>query len=210
MASKSKAVASGKKQETRRPFAILFELENLAASGRSVIHDVLRSALAGRDVDLTPACFAKFCLDSPPSVFLPRILAHAKKDRLSEARLLAEVKQSLNLAFRDGNVRLDKSLEKIIKEASAEGFLIGCLSALEAETAGALLSRLGLRGIGVKSMTCADDRKRFPSPDEWLRLAKSVGVPPTRCLALATSALATRTAVSAAPMPHRAAPRKSA
>jgi len=196
MASRSKAGAS-KKRETARPFAILFELENLAASGRSVAFDVLKGALASRNVDVTTVCFARFCLDSPPSVFLPHLLAHAKKERLSETKLLAEIKRGINLSFLDGNVRLDKDLGKMLREASGRGFLVGCLSALEAETAGALLARLGLADVVVKSMACADDKKRFPSPDEWLRLAKSVGVSPTRCLALATSALATRTALSA-------------
>ena len=125
MASKSKTAAPGRKQESRRPCALLFELENLAASGRGVTYDVLKSVLADKGIEVTHGSFVKFCLDSPLPVFLPRLLAREKKVRLSESKLLSEIREGINLSFRDGGVKLDKGLEKVIKDASSQGFLIG-------------------------------------------------------------------------------------
>jgi beta-phosphoglucomutase-like phosphatase (HAD superfamily) len=60
-----------------------------------------------------------------------------------------------------------------------------------------LAERLGLPALNVKVMPHANDHKRFPSPDEWLKLAKLVGVPPKHCVALVSGSLATHSALSA-------------
>ena len=197
MAAKSKTVAREHKLAEGAPCALLFEMENLAAGGRGIVYDVLERVLAGKGIALTRAIFVRHCLELPTAAFLPRLLASGKKDSISRNKLLADVTAGIGQSLCDANVKLDKGLGKLLRNAVAHGLRVGCLSGLPTETAGVLAERLGIPALGVRMLLHGDDHKRFPSPDDWLKLAKLTGVQPTHCVALVTSAVATRSAIAA-------------
>jgi beta-phosphoglucomutase-like phosphatase (HAD superfamily) len=197
MAGKTKPVARERKPAGGAPCAVLFELENVTAGGRGIVYETVKRVLGEKGIEVTHSVFVRHCLELPPAGFLPRLLAIRKKDNISRSKLLAEIAGGISQSFHDGNQKLDKGLAKLIHDAFAHGFRVGCLSGLSEDVAGPLAERLGLPALGVRLMVHGDNHKRFPSPDDWLKLAKSAGVQPTRCVALVTSAVATRSAMAA-------------
>lgn len=177
--------------------ALLFELENVAASGRQIVYDVLKSVLAEKGVKMTPIMFSRCCLQPCVKQFLPRLLAVSKKERLSEGKLLTEIERGIDLSFSDGSIKLAAGVESLLAAARKEGVRTGAVSALGAETVKQLAEKLGLGEMGVHALPCSAEDKVFPSADAWLTLAKDISVRPLLCVAVVTSSTACRTALSA-------------
>lgn len=92
---------------------------------------------------------------------------------------------------------LSPVVETLVKAATRSGIAVGAVSGLREETVTRMADKLQLRDIGVKVLSCHDEEKVFPSPDAWLALARALSARSSRCLALATSSVAARSALSA-------------
>lgn len=203
MAKKKKKVAEKKEpapdetDQKRLPRAVLFELENVAIKGRQIIYDVLESVLADKSVKLTQLMFSRYCLGSSPKDFLSVLLKSAGKKRLSEKKLCAEITQGIRLSFTDGTLKLESGFKKVLKAAAERNVLVGMLSGFDMETAGQLAAKLGLADIKENLLSYSCEDKNSPTVDAWLKLAKKLSVFPSLCVALTTSAMSCRAALSA-------------
>ena len=186
--------AAGRDEPDR---AILFELENVAVKGRQIIYDVLKSVLAAKGVEMGRLMFSRYCICLPVKHFFSDLLASAGKTRLSADKLLAEITEGIKLSLTDGSLKLDSALVKVLKAAAGRNVHAGALSCLDGETSQQLMTKLGLADMGVRlhSSSCRDNN--CSGADTWLKLAKHVSIPSSRCLVLATSSSSCKAALSA-------------
>lgn len=177
--------------------ALLFELENVAVNGRQVIYDVLCDVLKEKDVKLTSSIFAIHCLYLPVKSFVAPVLEATGKKKLPEDKLSAEIMEKVHAEMTGGKLKLNDVMERIIDGAGAKKILVGALTCFEENIGRTVITNLGLSESTVTCLSCFSEDKVMPSADAWLKLAKKVGVPASRCLAMATSARASRAALSA-------------
>ncbi|OGV67489.1 MAG: hypothetical protein A2283_04625 [Lentisphaerae bacterium RIFOXYA12_FULL_48_11] len=177
--------------------AVLFEMENLAIKGRQLAFDVLKKALADKDIELTLHMFSRYC--SQPSVkqFLPLMLKSEAKAKVSEAKLISEISDAINNAFVSASFKLDSGVAKLLKAASDQNIVVAALSSLNDETARQLAAKLELIDRGVTLLSYSSQEKNFPSADAWLKLAKRISVSPACCVVIATSSVSCKAALSA-------------
>ena len=86
---------------------------------------------------------------------------------------------------------------KILHKKAGNGTVIGAVSMFDSETARALAERVGLDDILSRIEGCGSNGQGRPTTDTWLRLAKGVGVIPPRCISIAASGDACRSALFA-------------
>ena len=185
--------AVGKKRQTR---AMVFELENLAVNGRQVLFDVLKRALAEKDVDIKPYMFVRYCLDLPLKQGIAELLKIASKGRVSEDKILETVSAKYVEAVTGSRQKLSADLEKILKKAASRNLRLGAVSNLPADSARQIVQAL-VGDIHLPLFSYSVENKGHPTADAWLKLAKQVGVVPPLCLAVATSMRSAKGALSA-------------
>jgi len=91
----------------------------------------------------------------------------------------------------DGRTPLRPGVERLFREARADGLRLGVVSTTAAANASALLRmRLGPYGLDkVDALVAAEDvRKRKPAPDIYLRALTVLGMPVEACVAFEDSA----------------------
>lgn len=177
--------------------AVFLELENTTVKGRQVIFDVVKSVLANKGIKLTPTLFSQHCLNPSVEHFLKILFKILKNDASVDTKLVAEITQGIQLSFADGSMKLNAQVGKLLKILMDKGFSLGAVSGLDQETAERLTEKLGLSAMGAVVMSGAAADKDFPSADQWLKLAKQVGVRPSMCIVIASSAMASKSALSA-------------
>jgi len=177
--------------------AVLFELENLGTSGRLRVFETLRKKLHARSIPFTIVDFQRHFTAKSVKCALPSFLAAMNLSKSAETKLSADISQDIAAHYGDGKVSFCPVLRSLLDAVLQNETLAGCLTALEPETSTALAERFGLSDMAVRVMPVGDTDKPFPSPDSWLKLAKSLHVKPTMCAALVTSRTAARSAISA-------------
>lgn len=177
--------------------ALFFELDNVAVKGRELVYDIVSGILEEKGVDFSRGLFCQYCLYQPIKVFVPEILAKLGRTRLSEDKLVAEIEEAVKLTFVDGNIKLNAGIIDVIDGAIKDGASVGAISTFDEATADRLMEKLGLTEKGAEVLSNGSAHKHVPSSDAWLRLAKKMDVPATCCVAIASSARACKSALSA-------------
>ena len=175
--------------------AILIEMENVAFRGRQLFHDVLEKVLNDKGMKLEPEIFSRYCLDAPSRQFVTCLLKSTNKPKLSEDKLLSDILDALKVAL-NGKLKIETAFKELIKVAE-EKALIGGLSSLDKDAAVRLMTDLGLPGMDSRILSCADEHKNFPGANMWMKLANSMRIPSSRCVAIATSAASCNSALAA-------------
>lgn len=198
MAKKKKPVTpESEVDEECRVKALLFELDNVALAGRELVYDVLSGVLEEKGVKLSVGQFCQYCLYAPVQSFVPTLLANCGRTRLSEEKLIAEVNEAVKLMFVDGNIKLNDGMDAVIDAAIADGAFIGVLSAFDEKTTAKIMEKLGLDKRGAAKLHNGHESKNVPSTDAWLKLAKTMKVPPSCCVVIASSSRSCKAALSA-------------
>lgn len=199
MAEQSEAVVESKadkgKAGGRQTIGLLFELENVAVRGRAVLYEVVKSALAERDAELTPLLFTRHCLDASPAAFSERLLDAVGKQRSSADKLADDITKGMALSLSDGAVQIDKGFKAVVDKAVEEGLALGALTGLEESTALSLMERLELSQHEMPLYSYAGGASGAPGSDCWRKLAKLVRVAPTMSIALTSGRATCRAAL---------------
>lgn len=177
--------------------ALLFELDNVAVKGRDLVYDVLSGILEEKDVDFSFGMFCQYCLYPPAKNYIPTILTKSGRTRLSEEKLAAEVSEAVKLMFVDGNIKLNSGMMDLIDRAIADGASIGAVSVFDEETTGRITEKLGLDEKGTVTLSNGSEDKHVPSTDAWLKISKSMRVPASCCVVIASSSKACKAALAA-------------
>jgi len=195
MADKSAETASPQAAESR--YAVLFELDTVAVWGRSALYDVLSGILAEHKIKLTPVQFARYAHHSDPASYLPALLADVGAKKLVPAKVAADLANGLAMYYTSDEARLQPALEALVKEAAKQSIALAAISALGAAAAEALVEKLGLGKFGVRAFTFEASDEPFPGADCWLKMSKSLQKSPRNCMALVSSGISCRSALSA-------------
>ncbi len=177
--------------------ALLFELDNVGVKGRELIYDVLSGILEEKDVDFNFGLFCQHCLYPPTKNYIPTLLSKSGRTRLSEEKLTSEVSEAVKLMFVDGNIKLNDGMMPLIDRAVADGASIGAVSVFDEETTGRITEKLGLDEKGIVTLSNGSEDKHVPSTDSWLKMSKSMRVPASCCVVIASSNMACKAALSA-------------
>lgn len=186
-----------KREPGRARKAILFELENLAVDGHRLAHEALKSVFKAKGVELPPAVFSRFCVGHQPKYLVTNVLRWAGKERLSGEKLAEDVHAALKATFSASGLKLEGPLKRLLEAAAARNVLLGALSGLDRTVSDRLTTVLGLKEMGVQVFSHPCEEKAPIGVDGWLKLARTLGVDPTRCVVLATTARSTKAALAA-------------
>lgn len=176
--------------------AILFQLEDVAVSGRKTAYDVLTGLLKKHKMVFAPGLFAKHGLSSPPPSYLPALMSTAGADAARAQQLADEAVEEIHAKLRKAG-EPHPLLEKILKAAQDQHIACGAVTALPEEKADDLLSKLGLAKLGVELFAYKDVDEDFPGPNTWLKAAKAMGQNPMHCSVLAGNMTSCKAALSA-------------
>jgi beta-phosphoglucomutase-like phosphatase (HAD superfamily) len=184
------------KTEAAKKCAILFELENVAMGGRQMVFDVLKKELAGKGIKLTPPLFSRYCLAQSFSHGVGELLESGGKGRMSEEKLASHVVDEVKSVLLNESVTVAPGVKKLLKRAAAKGVAVGALSCFDSNTARQLLGKLKLEGEISAVLPYACDEKNHPSADAWLKLARNLSMTSGVCVAVATSAISAKAALT--------------
>ncbi|MGQ9662448.1 MAG: hypothetical protein ACUVWX_08955 [Kiritimatiellia bacterium] len=182
----------------RQSKAILLELENIAARGHEAMFNALKTVLGNRGINLEPTAFSKWCLDSAPSVFLPRLLEALDKKRSALPGIQSEFSQLLHGSVVEGGPSPASALTRLLSLVRDDAKIrLGLLTMLEQKTVLFLTEKLGLSPASVAIEFFSGQVCCPTSRNPWLRLADKLQVAPQDCVALVTSAASCRVALVA-------------
>jgi len=184
------------KNEVAKKSAVLFELENIAVGARQMVFEATKKSLADKGVKLTPALFSRYCLTHSFSHGIGELLESAGKGRVSKDKLASDVLAEVKSTLLNESATVAPGLKELLKHAVDKGVAVGALSCLDRDTALQLLGKLKLDGEVSAVLPYACDDKNHPSADAWLKLARNMSMTPGACVAVATSAIAAKAALT--------------
>ncbi|HOW97835.1 MAG TPA: hypothetical protein P5567_03975 [Kiritimatiellia bacterium] len=188
--AKPVAENDGDKNEAVVPYALLFVLEDLAVNGRQVLSDALRRHAQESKEKFDDRLFMRHGLTGSPAASLPAILGgDAESQKAVQQRVLDKL-----AADKAG---LNPALASVLKAAAQRRIPALALTSLPEDAARAIAGRLGLEEMGVTLFLVKDAAADFPTPDTWVKAARSIQRRPRGCGALAASGRVARGAVMA-------------
>lgn len=201
MQKKAAQTKSGKDQpadvkERLANFALLFELDNLAVNVRELSFEILKTLLAKSDCKLAEIQFSRYGLCAAPEGYLPALLKALDVKKPSAEKLAKDLYKALGEQLAGGKVTLNAALDAVLSQTGALGIRMAAISALPEDMAHALAEKLGLADRGVELFVFSEPEDIFPRADTWLKVAKSMAVPPRQCKVLSTSMASCKAALS--------------
>jgi len=198
MAAKTESKVVSEKAESKSesavPFGLLFVLEDLAVNGRKVMLEVLRRQAQKGKERFDDRVFLRSGLSGSPAATLPALLGGgAEPDR----ETLREIQQQIVDRLGADKSGLNPALGKLLKAAAQQKIPSLALTSLPEDAAGALMGRLGLQELGTQLYIVKDVGGDFPSPETWVKAARTLQRRPGACGALVASAKAGRGAIMA-------------
>ena len=177
--------------------AFLFELENVLMGTRKIFYDLLAKVLSDKGVKLTPVMFARYCLGKQASVFMPAILKAAKKEKVVAENLVKTLSDKYTAALKSKAVKIDPTFKTLLDKVAKSKRVIGLLTQVDVNSVDDHLKSMGLDDADVTVLSYASSKRVAPSADAWLTLAKKVAAQPPLCVAVVTSAMSGKAALSA-------------
>ncbi|NOU35374.1 MAG: hypothetical protein HOO88_01155 [Kiritimatiellaceae bacterium] len=150
---------------------LFFELEYVAINGRQIMFDVLKQVMKGKDIDVTPALFARYGLTPRPGKAISAMIESTGRNLTTGDQLTEQAENLLVKAFADKAV-LNKGLPALIKAAQDRNIQVVALSAWPEPAAKELMKKTGLDELGVDLVAMDSVDPIFPRADHWLRILK--------------------------------------
>jgi beta-phosphoglucomutase-like phosphatase (HAD superfamily) len=177
--------------------ALIFEMDNVALGARKIRYEVLAEIMKEQGIELTPVLFSRYCLHPSPAVYMPAFLeamqyTMAPPEQVTE-RLMGETTSRLM----QKDVHVHPGLVKWLDVAKERGAALACLSMFPQATAESIAAHMDFERWNVQVFSVSSSAKDFPHADGWLRMAKTLGRNPRRCLALVSSMAAAKSALAA-------------
>ncbi len=178
-------------------FALLFQLEDIAANGRKMIHAILSDLVGDTKGGLSAGVFSRHCLHASPQAYAAPLIEATGARKITPEKLVDELNSKLLVKVSSSSVKLDPAFQKILHAAQAYPVAIGAVTMLTEGAGEALFNRLGLAELGVRLLPFKDDQKSYPGPDTWLKTAKAIGQRPRNCGVLTANMAVCKSALSA-------------
>lgn len=183
--------------ETTTLFALLFELEYVAVDARQATYDLFHSLLSESGVDITPVHFSRYCLHPSPEFSVPSLLDNLDGKAPKADKLTDDITSGLAMFYTSGEAVLREDAKTIIDLAQSRKADLGAISCQDPAAAEALMENIGLNPeeISVFAYSAAS-HSVFPRVDMWLKITKTLGKSPRNCVAVVSSAVSAKAALS--------------
>lgn len=185
-----------KQEKVRGTHALIFELEYVATKVRRVEFESIKSAVAGKGVELTPVLFSRSGMSPLHRKVITDVLTLSDKRSDAIEKAVAEVDKTV-AAYCENEAELDAGLLKLIKAAQERGVRVVTFTALPKELAVKLMSRLGLDKMGVELIVPEEVKDSFPRADDWLKMLKQSNKDHVTLVAVVSSQVACKGALTA-------------
>ena len=175
---------------------LFFELETFATTGREAMFEAVKKVMKSKDMDVTPALFAKCGLSSRPAGAIQALIDNSGRNLTTGDQLSIQADTAMKKFFSD-KAELNNALPALIKAAQSMDIEVVALSPWGNDLASALMKKLGLDELGVDlvAQDCASEV--FPRADHWLRFLKQREQDKIPVIAVVTSTAACRGAMTA-------------
>lgn len=122
---------------------LFFELEYVAVNGRQLMFDVLKQVMKSKDIEVTPALFARHGLSPRPGASIRAMIDASGRNLTTGDQLAGQAEDLLIKAFGEKAV-LNNDLPAIIKAAQEMNIQVVALSAWPEAVARELMKKTGL------------------------------------------------------------------
>ncbi len=183
-------------EENKAREVLFFELEFIATTGRQALFDSVKQALKSKDIEVTPALFARCGITSRPGPAIHAIIEDSGKNITTGDQVAAQAETAMQKFFA-AKATLNKDLPALIKAAREKDMDIVAISAWPEKTAQALMEKLGLDKLDVDLEAFDSEDPVFPRADHWLRLLKQRDQETIPLIAIVSSRAACKGAMTA-------------
>lgn len=194
--SKAKTETKPDAGKTKAREVLFFELEYVAVNGRQLMFEALKQVMKSKDIEVTPALFARCGLTPRPGKAIQAMIEVSGRNLTTGDQLAEQAETLLVKAFADKAV-LNKDLPALIKAAQERNIQVVALSAWPETAAGALMKKAGLDTLGVDLVAMDSADPIFPRADHWLRILKQRGQENIPLIAIVASRAACKGALTA-------------
>lgn len=185
-------------ESTESRYAVLFELEGIAGSGRQATYHVLKSILGEQGHEVLPAHISRFCLRPSPDQYMADLLEAVGANRQSAGKLIEDARSGIAMQLSSKTTSLSDPIRNLLQATRDAGAPLAALTALSKATAEALMESLGLNDLGVQLFSVENPEEgHFPRADSWLKVAKALDRSPFDCGVIASTHDACKSALSA-------------
>lgn len=181
----------------RSPYAVLFELEGVAANVRRAEYDALCNLITDGTTPMNVLLYARHCLNRSPAAYLKELLAVLGSKSKDISGLAKEIQNGTSIFLTSDEATLNSQVAAVLEEALSRHMGVLVVTGLPESLAKAALQKWGAPYDRLKVISHATPERRSPDLDDWLRMAKAVALPARQCVALASSQLAVKSALSA-------------
>ncbi len=192
--AKTETKPAAEKSKARE--VLFFELEYVAVNGRQIMFDVLKQVMKSKDIELTPALFARCGLTPRPGKAIQSMIEASGRNLTTGDQLTEQAESLLVKAFAEKAV-LNKDLPALIKTAQECNIQVVALSAWPEAAAKELMKKTGLDALGVDLVAMDSIDPIFPRADHWLRILKQRGQENIPLIAIVGSRAACKGALTA-------------
>ncbi|MEI8207253.1 MAG: hypothetical protein WCG03_10280 [Kiritimatiellales bacterium] len=194
--SKAKTETKPATEKTKAREVLFFELEYVAVNGRQLMFDVLKQVMKSKEIEVTPALFARYGLTPRPGQAIRSIIEASGRNLTTGDQLTDQAENLLAKAFVDKAV-LVKELPALIKAAKERNIQAVALSAWPEAVAKELMKKTGLDEMDVDLVAMDSVDPIFPRADHWLRVLKQRGQEDIPAIAIVASRAACKGALTA-------------
>ncbi len=175
---------------------LFFELEYVAVNGRQLMFDTLKQVMKSKDIDVTPALFARCGLTPRPGKAIQAMIEASGRNLTTGDQLTEQAENLMVKAFAEKAV-LNKDLPALIKAAQERNIQVVALSAWPESAAKELMKKTGLDELGVDLVAMDSVDPIFPRADHWLRVLKQRGQETIPLISIVASRAACKGALTA-------------
>lgn len=194
MPTATDANQAGATSESATLAAIIVELDGPLFDVRAPLCDAATAALRKAGSSLKPGQFAQYGLHSHPVAVARGLIEGLDVADLSAEDLAAVLSQKVE-SFLQKDAEPSAGLEKLLKVAGQRGIPVAVLTALPEALARAAMDRVGLSSARLFAYD-TEDSSGFPRADIWLRVAKGMGKAARFCVAVTSSQVSAKSALS--------------
>lgn len=174
---------------------LFFEFDHLVVNMREATFEVLKTLF--EDQDLSPTHMSRYGLQGTPAAVAESVQDGLGVKKGTPRKVGEEIINGINMHVDSGLVMVSDELRNVLVAARDRGHRLVGVSSLPETYREALVERLDLSGMGIDLVGYADDYASYPRADAWLKLVKELEVKAPACIALTTSMVACKAALTA-------------
>lgn len=177
--------------------ALILELDGVVVETRTTLCKAATSALGKAGKKLSTGLFARYSQSGSTAGLARNLVEKLEVEDLTSEKLAESLGTSLE-TYLSKEAKLNAHVEKLIKAAQQRGLPVAVITALPEALAQATMDRLGLTASHVRLFAFADEENAgFPRADVWMKAAKALGKVPRFCVAVGSSQVSAKSALSA-------------